>query len=369
MGSVDTTRRHGEMDSQWMESATIPAHHRYLLTRHLALLFGAGVPLLRCLEILAAQSDHPTLSEVLWSLQRDLQQGHRLSSACSRFPAIFSGTYVAVLKVAEESGALHRSLLQLAHWLEMESKTKQALVSLVAYPLFILGLTGVMALWMCWAVLPGILEGVRESGSQVPWPTMILMYIVKLFQEPLGSVLIVLALASGLGFGYRTQLRPPVGLRFWFWKTAARVPMAGGALRDWALMRYCAAAELLLEAGTPLISTLQFAPMASGNPWLADDSTRLCRALETAQDLGESMSYQAWLYGGLLPALLLAYGESGRLSLGFRRTRLMLEEEVESQFQMVRQALEPILLLVLASIVLFFLLSVMLPLYAQLQDL
>ena len=349
-----------------MESVTLPAQERFLFTRHLALLFGSGVPLVRSLEALSNQADHPVLAEVLWSLQRELQRGSPLSKACARFPEIFSPTYVAVLRVAEQSGALHRSLLQLAEWLEQESASRRAMVGLLAYPCFIFGLTLLMALWMCWAVLPPILAGLEQGP--VPWPTRLLMLITGGLQRPLGWALVLGLVWGGLGLGYRTWLRPPVGWRFAFWKQAVRIPVVGVALRGWALLRYCAAAEILLESGTTLLTTLKLAPRASGNPWLADDSSRLCSALEQGEELASSLQLRPWLYGGLLPALVLAYSESGLLSRGFARARRSLEQEVETRFSMVRQALEPILLLGLGSLVLFFLLSVMLPLYAQLQQ-
>lgn len=366
MGPLEA-RRSGEMEREWMESATLPAQQRFLFTRHLALLFGSGVPLVRSLEALAEQADHPTTAEVLWCLQRDLERGQPLSRACARFPEIFGPTYVAVLQVAEQSGALHRSLMQLAEWLEQEAASRRSLAALLAYPLFILGLTLLMSLWMCWAVLPPILAGLE--GVALPWPTRLLMLATALLQKPLGLALVAGLSLGGLGLSYRTWLRPPVGLRFWFWQQVVRVPVLGVALRDWALLRYCAAAEILLESGSSLVTSLTLAPRAAGNPWLADDSSRLCTALEHGQELAAVLQTRPLLYGRLLPALVLAYSESGLLSRGFARARRGLEQEVESRFAVLRQALEPLLLAVLGGLVLFFLLSVMLPLYAQLQQL
>jgi type II secretory pathway component PulF len=355
------------MDPQWMAQVTLPAKHTFLFTRHLAILFGAGVPLMRCLDILAEQADHPVLAEILWSLSKDIHGGMHLSSGCARYPRIFSDTYVSVLKVAEQTGQLHQSLMQLADWQERDEKQRQQLQSALTYPVVVLSLTLGLSLWLCWAILPGILQGLQDTNTGLPWPTRALMGFVSLLHQPLGAALIVGLLIGGVGSGYSFWRKPPEQWRRPLWRVLLRLPLLGVALRDSSVIRYCAACQVLLQGGADLLRSLRLAGRASGNPLLLEDQWRLRQAVEEAHSMSDAMNEERWLYGPLLPALVGGCEETGSLEPAFRRTREFLEEEVTYRFHLVQQAIEPVLLLILAALVLFFLLSVMLPLYAQLR--
>lgn len=351
-----------------MVRARLPGQTVLQFTRHLSVLFGSGVSLVRCLEVLLEQADHPVLAEVLWSISRDLQSGRSLSAACARFPRIFESTYISVLKVSEMTGQLHTSLLQLADWQERDSRQERQLQAALTYPAFVLTLTLVMSLWLCYSILPGILAGLVGSGD-LPLPTRLLMGFVSLIRQPLGVLCIVALVGGSLGGGIHLWRNPSESLRRHVWHLLLPLPIVGPALRDCSLVRYCAAAQVLLRGGTDLLKMLHLSAQASGNPWLYEDERRLRKAVEEAESLGSAMSERRDLYGPILPSLVGGCEETGSLEPAYFRTGQFLEDEVVYRFQVLQQALEPILLLFLACLVLFFLLSVMLPLYSQLQTL
>jgi type II secretory pathway component PulF len=361
-------RRLGQMDAHWMARARLPNQEVLQFTRHLAMLFGSGVSLVRCLDVLLEQADNPVLAEVLWSISKDLQGGRSLSAACARFPGIFHSTYVSVLKVSEMTGQLHQSLTQLAQWQERDSKQQAQLKAALMYPAFVLTLTLVMSLWLCYSILPGILAGLAGSG-ELPLPTRLLMGFVHLIRQPLGVGGLLALVVSGVGGGIHFWRNPSERARRRLWSLLLPLPVVGPALRDCSLVRYCAAAQVLLHGGTDLLRMLDLAAQASGNPWLDEDKFRLRQAVENAESLGRALGQRRELYGPLLPSLVGGCEEIGSLEPAFVRTAMFLEDEVVYRFQVLQQALEPILLLFLAVLVLFFLLSVMLPLYSQLQSL
>ena len=358
----------GRMDAQWMSRARLPSQLTLQFTRHLSVLFGSGVSLVRCLEVLLEQADHPVLAEVLWSISRDLQSGRSLSAACNRFPRIFESTFVSVLKVSEMTGQLHASLSQLAEWQERDGRQLSQLRAALMYPTFVLTLTLVMSLWLCYSILPGILAGLVGNG-ELPLPTRLLMSFVHLIRQPLGVLAMVAIIAGGLGGGIHFWRNPSESMRRRIWGWLLPLPVVGPALRDCSLVRYCAAAQVLLRGGTDLLKMLHLSAQASGNPWIFADERRLRKAVEEAESLGWAMGERRDLYGPILPSLVGGCEEIGSLEPAYFRTGQFLEDEVVYRFQVLQQALEPILLLILACLVLFFLLSVMLPLYSQLQTL
>ncbi len=351
-----------------MARARLPGVMVLQFVRHLSMLFGSGISLVRSLEVLLEQADHPVLAEVLWSISRDLQSGRSLSAACARFPRIFESTFVSVLKVSEMTGQLHSSLVQLAEWQERDGRQQAQLRSALMYPIFVLTLTLVMSFWLCYSILPGILAGLVGSG-ELPLPTRLLMSFVTLIRQPLGILLVCALVAGSLGGGIHLWRNPSERMRRRAWSVLLRLPVVGPALRDCSLVRYCAAAQVLLRGGTDLLKMLYLSAQASGNPWLYEDERRLRKALEEAESLGSAMGERRDLYGPILPSLVGGCEEIGSLEPAYFRTGQFLEDEVVHRFQVLQQALEPILLLFLACLVLFFLLSVMLPLYSQLQTL
>ncbi|MFN8609397.1 MAG: type II secretion system F family protein [Vulcanimicrobiota bacterium] len=357
----------GQMDAHWMARARLPRVQLLQFTRHLAMLFGAGVPLTRCLDVLQEQADSPVLAEVLWSMSRDLQAGRSLSVACTRFPAIFETTYVSVLRVSEMTGRLSNSLSQLADWQERDARQRAQLESALVYPAFVLVLTMLMSLWLCHSILPGILAGLVGGGA-LPLPTRLLMGFVSLVRQPLGMLAIAGMIVGSLGGAMHLWRNPSERFRRQVWSLLLPVPVIGGVLRDSSLVRYCAAAQVLLRGGTDLLKMLHLSAEASGNPWLFDDALRLRKCVEQGESLGRVMAGRRDLYGPVLPSLVGGCEETGSLEPAFARTGVFLEDEVIYRFQLLQQALEPILLLFLAALVLFLLLSVLLPLYAQLQS-
>lgn len=351
-----------------MVRARLPGQRVLEFTRHLSVLFGSGVSLVRCLEVLLEQADHPVLAEVLWSISRDLQSGRSLSAACARFPRIFESTFISVLKVSEMTGQLHTSLQQLADWQERDGRQQAQLRAALTYPAFVLTLTLAMSLWLCYSILPGILAGLVGNGN-LPLPTRLLMGFVTLIRQPLGVLCIVALIAGSLGGGIHLWRNPSERIRRLAWSFLLPLPVVGPALRDCSLVRYCAAAQVLLRGGTDLLKMLHLSAQASGNPWLYEDERRLRKAVEDAESLGTAMGERRDLYGPILPSLVGGCEETGSLEPAYFRTGQFLEDEVVYRFQVLQQALEPILLLFLACLVLFFLLSVMLPLYSQLQTL
>lgn len=351
-----------------MARAHLPSPMVLQFTRHLAVLFGSGVSLVRCLEVLLEQAEHPVLAEVLWSLSRDLQSGRSLSAACKRFPRIFESTFVSVLKVSERTGQLHASLVQLADWQERDGRQQAQLRAALMYPAFVLTLTLVMSLWLCYSILPGILAGLGSS-AELPLPTRLLITFVSAIRQPVGVLAMGAVLVGSLGSGLHLWRNPSESLRRRVWGVLLPLPVVGPALRDCSLVRYCAAAQVLLRGGTDLLRMIHLSAQASGNPWIYADERRLRRAVEEADSLSDAMAERRDLYGSVLPTLVGGCEETGSLEPAFYRTGLFLEDEVAYRFQVLQQALEPILLLFLAALVLFFLLAVMMPLYSQLQTL
>jgi type IV pilus assembly protein PilC len=332
-----------------------------VFTRQLAILMGAGVPLVASLETLSRGED-PLSARVVPQLARRVAQGARLSAAFQSFPRVFPPAYVWLIRGGEETGALHRLLHHLADWLERQDRLLRQVKKALTYPCLVVALVSVLTIALFRTVIPRILEAVLGMGAALPPPTKALLTAVHLVQSPWAWMLFVLIAAAVVGY-----LRSPQGSR-----AALRVllgtPVVGDLLRCAACARMGFTLAMLLESGTEVTRAIAIAGSASGLPPMAEDSERVRGLLRQGDEL--SHAYQgSSLYPPLLSDMLKAGEESGKMTELIRHASRILEEETYGRLDSLTNLLEPIILAGISLGVGFILVATILPMTTMLQTL
>ncbi len=332
-----------------------------LNTRHLAVMLAAGVPLVQALDSLKHGSD-PRLCYCFEEVLGGVLNGQSLSKCLSRFPKIFSRTYVTMIKIGESTGSLIESLNVLAAWLERDQETRMKVSKALVYPCFVLGLTLLLTLVVMWKVLPPFMTMFRQANLELPLPTKILMLLMDGAGNPL------VWLFAGVGcYGYLELMR-----RRWSSEEGAseifsrwtRLPVLGWLLRCAGLARWTLAMSALLESGVDLQTAVRLSGQAAGDPRLALDTREATKTIQAGSDLSQHLLTRSDLYPRCLVQLLQAGEESSRVPAMLRRAALIYGEELEFQIELLGTAIEPLLLSVVAFVVGFVLVSIFLPMYA-----
>ena len=182
-------------------SSTDPAHITCSttalasFTKQLSVLFGAGVPLHEALDSLTrVQTDNLSIF-VIPELRTMVVNGHRFSSALSKYPKVFPRTYVALVRGSEETGELQFILNQISEWLEKQDKLQRHVKKALTYPSFVISLAAILTLILFKTVIPQLLETVVGLGAELPLPTKVLMGLVWLVGQPLFWLLAVFLVA------------------------------------------------------------------------------------------------------------------------------------------------------------------------------
>ncbi len=336
----------------------VPARELALLTRQLATLTRAGLPLVECLGTLIEQMEHAPLKRVLSHVRQQVREGRSLADALQAHPRVFSSIYINMVHAGEESGTLETVLARLADYSEAQARLLRTVQSALTYPLLMVLVASAILVFLLAYVVPQVTRIFSETGQKLPLVTRLLIGLSS-FLADYWWMLLIIGAAGMLG-GARL-LRTSKG-REWYDRLLLRLPWVGRLLQRLSVARVARTLSTLLASGVPLLSALGIVTHLVSN-------TLLRQALEEARaSVQEGESLAAPLKrSGLFPALLIqmiTVGErSGELEGLLTRAAEAYDEEVATSLARLTSLLEPLTILVMGGVVLFIVLAILLPIF------
>ncbi len=326
-----------------------------LLTQELAVLLKAGLPLDRSLRILRDISRRPGLKGVLDQLFRDVQAGKSLSDALGRYPD-FSPFYLSLIEAGEAGGFLEVALERLADYLKAVGEFRQHLLTSLIYPGVLALVGGGTIVLMLTYVVPRFELFFKEMGQTLFWSTRLLLWASGWFLNYwwLG------ALALAVGFLALSRFfRTPRGRLAWD-RWLLKAPLVGDLTRQVSASFFAKTLGTLLKSGVPLVVSLEVVTGSVTNRYLA-------RSMDTVvEDVKKGQSLSGLLRkSGLFPEIFLqmiAVGEeTGQLGDMLLKAADSLEGEARNKVKRLLAWLEPVLILSMAVVVAFLIISLLLP--------
>jgi len=328
-----------------------------LLTRQLATLLGAGVPLVGALQSVTTQVDDPESRQVLVDLLEAVRGGAPLARAVEAHPATFPNLYASMVRAGEESGTLPLSLSRLADHLEEQARTRNRVRSALTYPLLMAVVAALVVVFLLTFVVPKIVVIFSHLGHALPLPTRILIGITGVLAASWWALLL---LAAGAVLGARKYLATERG------KMARdtlllRLPLVGRLEHLSALSRFARTLSTLISGGIPVDRALRIVAPVVGNAVITEQiATSADRVVEGAT-LSESLRPHPEI--PLTLVQMVAVGEeSGALGDLLYRAADAMDEETNARLARLLSLLEPLIILVMGTVVAFIVVSVLLPL-------
>ncbi|MBS2037300.1 type II secretion system F family protein [bacterium] len=338
-----------------------------LFSRHLAVLFGAGVALPQALDILAEQHEDVVFATMIGELSQMLQSGHPLSQGLRRYPEVFPVFFVGLVQAGENTGSLLESLQRAAQVLESTEMLNRRVSSALTYPLFILAVTAFLTWILFKTVLPQFAEMFAGLGSQLPWPTRLLFWVSDCLSSPWFWVLGLLA-GGALSYGLsRAWATPRYRLRMYRWLRV--IPLVGSIIKYNTLARFCWVMQLTLLSGMDILKALHLSAEASNCPLLQDDQAAALRHIRDGEAVSQHMAERPEIYPRLLVQMAQLSEEASDYASGFRSSAHWFEQEVDVRIDLFKAALEPLLMAGVSLIVGSIMLCIFLPLYGILDRL
>jgi general secretion pathway protein F len=327
-----------------------------VMTRQLATLIGAGFPLVSALEALMAQFPSPGLKKMVAKVKDAVVEGTSFADALNGFPSAFSSIYVNMVRVGETSGTLEIVLNRLADITEKQEELKSRVVTAMIYPLLILMVGMFIMIFLFIYVIPNITSIFRDINQELPLPTQLLIGTSDMLKSYWWILVIVVVAAL---FGLR-RLRKSTSGRRWMDRHILTVPMIGAISGKLATARFSRTLGSLLENGVSMLPAMDIVKNVVGN-------TRIADVIETASaDVGKGRSLHNSLEEGkvfppLATQMIMVGEQSGNLEDMLDKVADMFEKEVETSIMRLTALLEPVMVLVMAAMVLFIILSIFLP--------
>ncbi len=327
-----------------------------IMTRQLSTLIGAGFPLVSALDALMAQFPSPALKKMVAKVKNAVVEGSSFADALGNFPAVFSGIYVNMVRVGETSGTLEIVLNRLADIMEKQEELNSRVVTAMIYPLLIMAVGFLILCFLFIYVIPNITSIFKDMSQELPLPTQILITTSDLFKSYWWVLGILLA---GVLMGFR-HLRNTVKGRRWLDQTILTLPMAGPLACKLAAARFTRTLGSLLDNGVSMLPAMAIVKNIVGNVIIAEVVEHAGTEVGKGQALSKTLDV-----GGVFPPMaiqMIQVGEqSGNLEEMLNKVADVFEREVETSVMRMTALLEPIMVLIMAGVVLFIILSIFLP--------
>ncbi len=326
------------------------------MTRQLATLLKSGIPLAQALSALIEQSEVKDLEAALRDVRERVTGGLSFAEALAFHPTYFDDLYVNMVKAGEASGSLDGVLSRLSDYLQKQAQIRARVGAALAYPIVMLCVGTVIVIILMTAVVPKIMQVVEQSRQTLPVTTLIL----KAGADFLAAWwYLILACVVALALTHRAMMRR-ADYRYFVDKRKLALPLLGDLYKKAAVSRFAVSMASLLKSGVPVLEALHIVKDIVGNEVMA-------RVLDTVHDRiveGTDIATPIKKSGVFPPVVgyMIAIGEqTGQLEELLDRTAETYDEEVEIQTQKLTSMLEPILIVCMAAVVGFIVVSVMQP--------
>jgi general secretion pathway protein F len=328
-----------------------------MLTRQLATLLRAGMPLFESLDALIEQVEKESLKRVLTQVREQVREGTSFAKALEAHPKVFPALYANMVRAGEASGTMEAVLSRLTQFLSAQAKLKSKVGSALLYPCLLMLIGGGVVSGLMIGVVPNMTAIFASMDQALPWYTALLIFTSELMA---GYWWVGVILGGAGVYFFRRWVRTPAGrLR---WDTfLLRVPLFGRLIQRIAIARFARTLATLLSSGVALLTAMDIVRSVLGNAALEKVVAEAIGSIREGQSIAEPLKRS-----GRFPPLvtrMIATGEkSGQLEEMLESVSDAYEEEVETHVQMLTSALEPIIIVAMGGAVGFIALSILMPL-------
>jgi general secretion pathway protein F len=353
---------HGLKQSTRPGGAMLSAQERAILTRQLATLLTAGLPLIDALAVLIEQSEKKPAQSMLADVREQIREGKALSRALEAFPHDFTTVYLHMVRAGEASGALEPILVRLAEFLDSQLKLKHKVTNAIMYPVLMLVVAVTILCFLMIFVVPKITAVFADLHQALPWPTLFLIavsdYLTHYWVFLLGGIVLLVS-------AMRRVVALPAG-RLRADRLTLTIPLLGNVARMVSISRLASTLATMLSSGVQLLEALDVAKHVMNNRVLEHAVSEAREHIREGQSIAVPLK-QSGLFPPLVTHMIGVGEKSGELEDMLRRIAQIYDAEVDRVISRLTSLLEPIMILLMGSVVFFIVLAILLPIFEMSQ--
>jgi general secretion pathway protein F len=327
------------------------------MTRQLATLVRAGVPLVESISALVEQVENEALVRVLTALAENLKEGISFSKCLAAHPRVFPPLYINMVGAGEASGTLETVLERLADFMEGQARLKGKVTSALAYPILMTLIAAVLVGALMVGVVPKVTSMFENLQQELPWYTALLIFVSDTIA---GFWWLILAVLGGSIYGFRRWKNTTEGRMSWD-RFVLRVPIFGRLNLLVAVARFSRTLSTLLASGVALLPAMDIVKSVLGNVQLELVVKTAIGSIREGESIAEPLKRS-----GYFPPMvthMIAVGEkTGQLEQMLQNVSRAYESDVETRVTTLTSLLEPLIIVVMGGMVAFIAMAILMPL-------
>ncbi|NPE21980.1 type II secretion system F family protein [Fusibacter sp. A1] len=330
--------------------------------KQLHIMLYAGMPLISALDVLESQSDNLTLKKAVKQMALDVQKGEILSSTMKKHTNAFPALLINMVESGELTGNLDSVLMRMSDHFTKENKIQTKIKGALVYPAILSVLAVVVVTFLLVFIMPTFVGMFESSGVPLPTPTLILMGISSALKT---YWYLFIAGAAGLYYLGRAILKSKEGKRA-VDKLKFKIPIVNSSVAKIATSRFTRTLSTLLASGIPIIQALESSASVTGNMVVIEGLAQVAEDIKKGEKLS-SLLKKVGIFPPMVISMVGIGEESGALEEMLEKTADYFDEELEAAIQRLVTMIEPLMIVVMALIIGFIVISMMLPMFDMMQ--
>ena len=330
-----------------------------IFTRQLATMMKAGVPLLQAFDIVGRGNPNPSVTKLLNDIRTDVETGTSLSVAFRKFPIYFDNLYCNLVEAGESAGILDQLVDLLAVYMEKTEAIKSKITSALMYPITVLIVAFVVVSVIMIFVIPSFKEVFTSFGGELPMPTLVVIAMSEFFIQY--WYLIFGGIGGGVYFFMESWKRNEKMQRVMD-RVMLKLPIFGILVEKSCIARWTRTLSTMFAAGVPLVEALDSVGGASGNAVYADATLKIQQEVSTGTALTAAMT-NANLFPSMVLQMCAIGEESGSIDHMLGKAADFYEAEVDDMVAGISSLMEPIIIVILGTVIGGIVVAMYLPIF------
>lgn len=330
-----------------------------LFTRQFATMLKSGVPLLQSFDIVAKGNSNPTMAQMLTDIKNDVASGSSLAQAFGKRPVYFDALFCNLVNAGEQAGILDNVLERLAIYKEKMLAIKGKIKSALVYPIAILIVALIITAIIMIFVIPTFKELFKSVGADLPAPTLVVIAMSDFFIDYGWAML--LALIGGIWFFIYSWKRSKT-MQHTIDRLSLKIPVFGPLLEKGAIARWSRTLSTMFAAGVPLVEALDSVAGSAGNQVFFQATKRIQGEVSTGTNLTVAMQ-NSGLFPNMVLQMVQIGEESGQLDSMLSKVADYYDREVDDIVDRLSALLEPMIMVVLGTLIGGLVIAMYLPIF------
>jgi type IV pilus assembly protein PilC len=330
-----------------------------IFTRQLATMMKAGVPLLQAFDIVGRGNPNANVTKLLNDIRTDVETGTSLSAAFRKHPLYFNSLYCNLVEAGEAAGILEELLDRLAEYMEKTEAIKSKIKSALMYPTSVVVVAFVVVAVIMIFVIPSFKEVFSSFGAELPAPTLMVMALSEFFVE---YWWLIFGLMFGGMYFFLQAWRRSEKVQLFMDRMMLKMPIFGTLVEKSVVARWTRTLSTMFAAGVPLVEALDSVGGASGNMVYGKATEKIQQEVSTGTSLTNAMT-NVQLFPSMVLQMCAIGEESGSIDHMLGKAADFYEAEVDDMVAGLSSLMEPIIIVVLGTIIGGIVVSMYLPIF------